>query len=289
LGKKKLKKPTRKLASQFDILKIIFNQKMVNPEQYKTENYKQKYTIKNMIDYRSEIIKCIEKNELVKIEKLSNEAFENEAENEDLLAFVSAIIFEKQIWNCTELIHRFVNKFPNSLHGIRIYFSDLLSKQRNYDAATTEARIYLRIAKENNQLEKPFNNIISNSIGKGFLLLTSAYTEIGARNYSKKVLEIGKKFVNEYWINIYNNEINTLKGELNNKANTEINQKWDAFFDEGDFATELFELCKTSKFNDLAKRVDLIESQFRFETDYKVNENEMFKIVLENNDTFLLN
>ena len=242
-----------------------------------------------MLDYRSEIIKCIEKNELVKIEKLSNEAFENEAENEDLLAFVSAIIFEKQIWNCTELIHRFVNKFPNSLHGIRIYFSDLLSKQRNYDAATTEARIYLRIAKENNQLEKPFNNIISNSIGKGFLLLTSAYTEIGARNYSKKVLEIGKKFVNEYWINIYNNEINTLNGELNNKANTEINQKWDAFFDEGDFSTELFELCKTLKFNDLAKRVDLIESQFRFDTDYKVNENEMFKIVLENNDTFLLN
>ena len=37
LGKKKLKKPTRKLASQFDIFKINFNQKMVNPEQYKTK------------------------------------------------------------------------------------------------------------------------------------------------------------------------------------------------------------------------------------------------------------
>lgn len=242
-----------------------------------------------MIDFKGEIIKCLEKNELANIEKLSFEAFQNEPENEDLLAFVSAIIFEKQIWSCAELIQRFVIKFPSSLHGIRIYFSDLLSKQKNYDKATTEARIYLRIAKENNQLEKPINKIVENSISKGFLLLTSAYTEIGARSYSKKVLEIGKKFVDDYWKNIYINEINTLNTELTNKSNFEIDQKWETFFNNGSFSTELFDLCTNSKFNDLAKRIDLIEGQFRFDKDYKVNENELYKIVIENNNTFLLN
>lgn len=243
----------------------------------------------NKKDFKNEILKALEIKDFTQVVKLSESAFDKEPQNEELLAFVSAIIFEKQIWNAVKLIPEFVNRFPNSLHAIRIYFADILSRQNKFDSSTTEARIYLRLVKDNNLLENCSNDIINNSIGHGFLFLTSAYTTIGARSYSTRVLELGSKFVSDYWKNIYSDELKTIDKELKEPNNQESDSLWEIFFKTGKNADLLFKLAKDSGFEDLSKRIDLIESNFRFNSDYKVNELEIFQLIYENNGTFVLN
>lgn len=240
-------------------------------------------------DYKKEILNALNNNNIAKVEQLSKKAFEKEPKNEDLLAFIAGIIFEKQIWDIAEFIPEFLNRFPNSLHAIRIYFSDLLSRQNNFDSATTEARIYLRQIKENNLFGHLSNNIIKNSISHGFLLLTSVYTASGARSYSKRVLELGNKFVSDYWKNIYKKELKTIDNELLDSENIETNNLWENFFNTGINADILFKRAKENGFDNLAKRIDLIEGNFRFNSDYKVNESEIFQLIYEDNGTFLLN
>jgi hypothetical protein len=240
-------------------------------------------------DFKAEILKALEKNDLTQVVKLSESAFDKEPQNEELLSYVSAIIFEKQIWSAVKLIPEFVNRFPYSLHAIRIYFADILSRQNRFDASTTEARIYLRLVKDNNLLENCSNDIIKNSIGQGFLFLTSAYTSIGARSYSSRVLKLGSKYVSDYWKNIYSDELKMIDKELQETNNRESDSKWEDFFNTGNNSDSLFKLAKNSGFDDLSKRVDLIESNFRFNSSYKVNELEIFQIIYENNGTFVLN
>lgn len=240
-------------------------------------------------DYKNEILKALDKKDIAQVEMLSESAFNKESENEELLAFVAATIFEKQIWNVVKLIPEFVNRFPNSLHAIRIYFSDILARQNKFDASTTEARIYLRLVKDSKLLESCTNDIIKNSIGHGFLFLTSVYTTVGARSYSIRVLELGSKYVSDYWRNIYSNELKTIDKELKEENNQGSNLRWEEFFHTGKNADDLFKLAKESGFEDLAKRIDLIESNFRFNNSYKVDDLEIFQLIYENNGAFVLN
>lgn len=241
-----------------------------------------------MQDYKKEIIDCIQKNNLSSLELLALEAFHNEPQNENLLAFVAAIVYEKKMWSCMRLVEEFVNRFPGSIHGIRIYFATLLSQQQQFDFAANEARIYLRIAKEKNQFENPINEIITESINRGFLLLTSVYTHAGARSYSKRVLTVASQQANHQWKEIYTQEIVTLDNELQEDVHLQTNSMWESFFQSGQFADELFQLCNKHNFKELAKRIDLLENHFRFDDQFTIDESEILKLVYEDNGAFTL-
>jgi hypothetical protein len=231
------------------------------------------------MDYRKEIIEQLQKNDLKKVEELANTVFKVESENENLLAFAAAIIFNNEILSSANLIFDFVEKFPHSLHPIRVYLADLLTRQKNYDAVTTEARIYLRIALENGQFKNPSNDIMRDSIGRSFYFLTCAYTDLGARDYSKRILKYAFEYATPHWAENYKKELLQLDEELQTQEAFEINKKWEQFFENGSSADELYDLCIQKKFNDMAIRIDLLEGQFRFNNDFKVDKSEILKLI----------
>jgi hypothetical protein len=239
-------------------------------------------------DYKQEIIESLEKADYEKINDLAAKAFKDKNASEDLLAWVAAIIFEKQIWSSVNLLSEFVQKFPASLHGIRVYFSDILSRQKRFDEASDEARCYLRIVFDYGFDKLKENKIIRESTSKAFLLLTSSFTELGARSYSKRVLDNASSFASDYWRNIYSQEIKTLDNELNDASNKNIDNKWEEFFNSGGNADFLFKWCEEKGFPRVAKRVDLLEGNFRFNKDFKLTDSEALQLVYENNNQFIL-
>lgn len=239
-------------------------------------------------DFKKEIIEALNKKDIDKIKRLSIKAFDKEIENENLLGFICGVIFENQMYDLKDLFFKFRDKYPFSLHPVRVFISDLLTRVNRFDDATTESRFYLRAVLENKQLENPQNEIIKSYIGKAFYLTTCVYTEVGARSYSKNIINyansiISDKWHNEYWSKVYADEIERLDKELQEDNNKAINDKWNNFFKTGENSSELYELCMKNDFKDMARRVDLIESNFRFNPEYKVDIQEVFMLISEGN------
>jgi len=239
-------------------------------------------------DYDLEFRKAVDNNDLKKAEKLAIAAFKKEPSNEHLLAMISGNIYERELWAVGDLIAEFVDRFPDSLHAIRVFHADIMARRELYDEATFHARYYLRIVKENNQLKAPTSDIIRNGMGRGFLLLTSAYTELGARSYSRRVLEHGHEFVSDHWQQIYNQELSTLTQELTKEESSGIDENWEAFFQSDANADQQVAYAEEKGFPQLAKRVDLIADQFAFNSNYSPGIDEMFQIVYEGKEQFSL-
>ena len=70
-------------------------------------------------------------------------------------------------------------------------------------------------------------------------------------------------------------EIQTLDTELKLETNSALDAKWEAFFSDGSNYTELYNICKTSQFPQLAKRIELLDGNYKFDPSFKVDEAEM--------------
>jgi hypothetical protein len=233
----------------------------------------------NKIDYKTEILKAAYEKNFDQVEKLAKSAFTKTATNEELLAFICGTIYENKVWNAMTLINKFVERFPNSLHAMRIYLSDLYARQNNFDAATLEARIYLRVAKDCGVLYNSKNKLLDYAIGHGFLLLTSIYTAVGARSYSKKILEIGFAVVSRHWQNIYETELKSIEKELEDKNNNALNLKWESFFSRGENFSYLVNLLNTFEAKELTMRTELLADNFRFNDSFQIDEKELFQLI----------
>jgi hypothetical protein len=241
-----------------------------------------------MKDYHQAINAAAEQNDVAALEQLSTEVFEQQPGNEHLLAFVAGIIYEKGVRTRLSLVAEFVERFPHSLHAVRIYLANLLGRDDKPDMATTEARIYLRFARDKNQFEKPINQIVAGAVQWGFLLLTSAYTMLGARSYSLRVLHYANRFANARWQATYTVEKETLNNELKEPDKLAIDNKWEAFFTDGTHADFLHKYCIDAGFHDMAKRIDLLENNFRFNPSFKIDEEEIFQLVFHRDEKFTL-
>ena len=221
---------------------------------------------------------------------VAHEAFTQEPSNEGLLAWLAGNVFEHQIPGGEQLIAEFVNRFPSSLHPIRVYLAAMLLTQNQFDSASNEARIYLHAVQQAKLFSAPDqiknNPILNEGVGRAFLQLTSVYTEAGARSYSRRALHYGSQCISAYWQQAYNNEINQLATELQTTALQTLDAKWEAFFNSGNYLTELSQLCKQQGFTALEKRLSLIEGKFRYDAAYMVDENELFQIIIQQGDTF---
>lgn len=240
-----------------------------------------------MTDYKEKLIQAYNTNNTTAINQIAEEAF-RVSKDEDLLAFVAGSMYDQKISTCPTYLTKFIDLFPNSLHGIRIFRAHILSSQNKHDMVSTEARIYLRIIVDMDKLNTD-SKIIQDSLSSGFLLLTSSYTQNGARSYSIRVLELASKFTTDYWKQIYKEEIERLNQELLDSENKIQDEKWEAFFKFGYNADELYYNSKNNGYPDLAQRIDLLEGNFRFNKDFKIDNNEIFRIVYGNGNGYLLN
>lgn len=219
---------------------------------------------------------------------ITKAAFETEPKDDNLLAWIVGNLFEWKIPGSEQWIERFTFMFPGSLHPIQVYLSSILISLGKFDAASNEARIYLNRVYKNGLFHKTNaianNPLLNEGAGRAFMQLTSVYTEVGARNYSKRALLYAAQFVSDYWKKTYQTEIQNLDRELQDHNNQATDAVWEEFFKSGKHLFQLIELCKKRDFSVLEKRVSLIEGKFRYHSNYVVDASEIFQVVVMGKD-----
>ncbi len=249
------------------------------------------FSFKKRNNYEEQIREYLNSSNLKNAEKVAREAFADEKTEEHLLAWVASSMYERGVNSTFDLLEKFVSLYPESLHLPRVYLADVLSRASRFDQATDYSRYYLRIAGDSGVFsELATKRILQEGVSRSFLLLTSAYTTLGARSYSKRVLNYGLKYeLSEKWAQLIRNEISQLNSELQQNENVSIDKKWENFFSTGIGANELYSQCIEAGFPLMAKRIDLLEGNFRFNSSFSVNEHEILLLVFESkNNVFLL-
>ena len=233
-------------------------------------------------NYEERIRGAIAKGDKSAAEQAAREAFLDNSSHENLLAWIAGSMFEKQIMSALDLLEKFIDRFPNSLHMPRIYYSDLLARSNKFDAATHHARIYLRNAFDSGAFKALGDSrIVHEGVSRGYLLITAAYTDLGARLYSQRVLEKGLLLgLVPMWESLIKQELSRLRDELSKPENVSLNAQWESFFACGQGADSLYKLCENREFPVMAKRVDLLEGNFRFNPQFKIDDSEMLMLVL---------
>jgi hypothetical protein len=244
----------------------------------------------NNMDYSKEIADALSAQDFPAAAQWIAQAFEDSSSNEDLLAWCAGIAYEYKIPNTAQFIPLFVEKFPSSLHLMRIFFAKMLVDQGNFDGGANEARIHLRRLFDSGLIQsQPESPFVSQALGHGFLLLTSVYTELGARSYSQRVLNYPKALLTEMWQDAYNNEIETLKNELQDPKNQELDQKWEAFFQTGnENLQELVALCHQKNCEAIAIRLGLLEGKLRYDPSgsFKIDDQEILMTIVSDKGVY---
>jgi hypothetical protein len=237
--------------------------------------------IKSKESYQDRVRRAVAEDRQNDVAQIAREAFSDDSIGEDVLAWVAAAIYERKIISALSYLHVFVERFPNSLHLIRVYLADVLARSSQYDGATQNARIYLRQAKNAGLLQSlQSHRVAQEGVSRAFLLVTAAYTELGARSYSIRTLEHGLRFsLASGWSEVFENELRRLRQELANAELSAMDKEWEVFFSNGSGADRLHKICQARKFPVLAKRVDLLEGNFRFNDKFEVGDQELFMLV----------
>ncbi len=209
--------------------------------------------------------------------------------DEHELAWAIGVVFEENIIDAFKFIPAFLVRFPKSLHPVRVFYADILARQGQYDSATDEARIYLRLLSESNLMDNlKGKTVLLDGVSRAWLLLSSAYTEIGARSYSIRVINTGMNCpLPSSWIDAFKKELSQLNTELQSKELKSLDEKWEIFFQTADDWPFIDNLCKKKGFPLLRKRVELIKDNLKFKPSLSANA-ELLKIVQQNNNTFVL-
>ncbi len=188
-------------------------------------------------------------------------AFAETPGDEDHLANLCGRAFEEQVPGVFSFLLNFLERFPHSLHPLRAFVANILSGEGHFDSASNEARIYLRTLKDHNQLQST-NPMLQEGLARCILPATAAYTEVGARSYSLRIIHWGSTLIKEpYWQDIYSKENALLQEELQDSARLDLDQKWEAFFADGSNAELLHALCLEKGFEALAQRISILATE----------------------------
>jgi hypothetical protein len=195
----------------------------------------------------------------------------------------STIMSELALWVANsnlpfvQFLEAYCDNNLDTPHGAEIRLADIYTGQNRLDEATARARRFvskLRGTEEEKNLSQ--HPILLNMVGRCYLLMTAAYTHVGARSYSRRLLEkaIGLKLPETFLFKM-KNELSTLNQELTKPENAQLNEKWELFFKSGTCYQELHTYCLARSAPHLAKRIEVIAENFKSISDYEVNESEM--------------
>jgi hypothetical protein len=173
----------------------------------------------------------------------------------------------------------FLDAFPHSAVPVRVEYARYLAQTQQEDQATEFARDYLRDMRDFGLLKSSgMTPMFKLGVSRAFILLTAAYTMMGARSYSQRVLEHALMFdIDEQHQKYYQVEQNRLTQELTEPVNQSLDDKWELFFQKNakDFM-ELHDMCVRNEYLLLAKRLELLNGQFQFVKEFKMDESEIY-------------
>lgn len=186
-------------------------------------------------------------------------------------------------------LEAFCDENAETPHGAEIKLADYYAGLDKLDETTARARRFISKFR-GTETEKTLSEhpVLVTMFARCYLLMTAAYTRLGARSYSKRILnkaislQLPKAFDDRM-----RKEIQTLDTELKIESNLALDTKWEAFFSSGANFSELHEICKSSQYPQLAKRIELLEGHFKFDSNFKIDESEMLMDIFafrKNND-----
>jgi hypothetical protein len=232
-------------------------------------------------DHEKGIRKALKHGDKDKAAVLVETAFGDDKAAEEVLAWVAGVAYENELTSVLGVIPEFLQRFPNSLHLIRVYYADLCAAQEQFDLATTHARLYIRLAREAGLLDQlEGHSLLQEGIGRSFLLLSSAYTELGARSYSRRVLEFGLEHdVHSSWKDSYKQERDSLAQELKEPEFKKKDEVWERFFKKGKGGADVLQIAKTAQYDDMTLRLECLEDKLKTDKDFRIGPEEMLMAV----------
>jgi hypothetical protein len=211
----------------------------------------------------------------------ADEWLRDEAVPEHDLAWLFGFCHERGFAKVLVMAPRFAARFPKSLYPVGVFFADLLARNGLFDAASDEARAYLRRTRDTGLLDDlAGKQLVADGVGRAFLLLTAAYTEVGARSYSRDVLAYALRHaLADNWKAALRAEDERLAKELHDPALAAKDAKWRAFFADGGGYQALHAQCVADNFEALAHRLELLDVRFRVAPTARVDEDEILQVV----------
>jgi hypothetical protein len=222
--------------------------------------------------------------------EIAEKIFSDESADENVLAWTAGVLFEKHSPDALFFLRKFIERFPMSLHPARVYVALLFSERQDFDLSTYNARLYLRVVNDVRGFASLNSSpIVQDGAGRAFLLMTSAYTELGARSYSKRVLmrALHYEFSAAFRSSIQA-ELARLDGELALEAVSLTDQAWEEFFRCGKGRTDLESLCLGKNCPIFAQRVSLLATKFTSDPSFAVTAEEVLMIQIAEGDGWIL-
>lgn len=201
--------------------------------------------------------------------------------DEEFSAWAAGIAHGSGTANAPELLARFIERHPESLHPVQVDWAEGLLWQGRVDEGSNEARAWLSRAARGGLPERfRSDEMLRHGGCRALLILTAVYTEMGARTYSRRVLEGGLMLeIDPYWKRRFASEHHRLCEELRAPALAAADAKWERFFASGEAAADLVRACEAKKFPILARRIQVLAQKFADQSGWKPGEDELFQLV----------
>jgi len=234
------------------------------------------------MNYRDEVMKLV-RVDVKKAVDAVRAAYNDKSVSEDILGSITGILFDASARDGVPFVIEFVTRYPGSLHLMRVICADIYNNNKNYDAAIFHARLYLRLVKDNKLLEREdVPLILKHGIARAFSALADGYAGIGAYDYAIRVLQYALRYVKmDELSRVIRATIDEYAGKRTNPEAQAQNGMWEAFFKSGSGMSDVLAYCDAQRLPELAKRVELIEGSFRFNSRHVVDDSEILQIVNE--------
>ena len=223
----------------------------------------------------------IERQDKDPLVNMLGQAFEDYREEEDFTAWCAGVAYGMEVPDASTFMARFMETFPLSLHPVQVDWAESLIWEGKLDEASNEARAYLsRVHAAGLQKFLEQAALVRDGVSRAFLLLTSVYTEVGARSYSRRVIEQGMLMdLDPFWQQRFRSEMGKLEQELAHPDLHKLDSVWESFFREGKYLATVLELCEKCKLPIFAERMKVIARNFDEDKNYKVSDEEVFQMV----------
>ena len=216
--------------------------------------------VKSKEEYVRLIQGHLDREERKPLTDLIHQAVEDYAGEEEFSAWCSSVAHGMEVENAANLLAKFVERFPLSLHPVQVDLAERLLQSGYLDHGANEARAYLsRVFQQGMPEYMGRFDLVRDGCARSLLMLTSVYTELGARNYSRRVLEFGLMMpLEQYWTSRFQAEHVRLGEELRREDARRFDRQWERFFHENEGAPALAELCEKHNAPILAQRVRVL-------------------------------
>lgn len=215
------------------------------------------------------------------LREMVNSAFDDYADDETFCAWCAGVAHGTDLQESDVTLARFLERFPLSLFPVQVDWAERQVRRDLFDDATNEARAYLnRVHEQGISIVSQDHDTVRDGCSRAFLLLTSAYTEAGARSYSARVLEFAMLLQLEpFWQHRFRAEHRRLMEELQEPSKRRDDELWEAFFKEGKRAEKLVKRCDKLMMPVLAKRVETMAALFHEDPDFRADDSEILQML----------